>query len=108
MWCTVHGAVRARHFRVSKTLAKLCHCLYWPGCRLDVEIFIHYCDACTANKGPSSQLWVPIQLYVVEAPMERVGVDNLCPFPKTELGNCYVYAAMYYFTKCPEVYIVAD
>ena len=47
-------------------------------------------------------------MYVVGAPMERVGVDVLGPFPITESGNRYVLVAMDYFTKWPEVYVVPD
>ncbi|KAK2899936.1 hypothetical protein Q8A73_013065 [Channa argus] len=46
--------------------------------------------------------------YLVGAPMERVGVDILGPFPTTEAGNRYILVAMDYFTKWPEAYAVPD
>ncbi|KAK0136443.1 hypothetical protein N1851_027445 [Merluccius polli] len=65
------------------------------------------------GKGDILQLLVPrvlrpqvLQLvhgsYLVGAPMERVGVDVLGPFPVTDSGNRYVLVAMDYFTKWPE------
>lgn len=43
----LRSALGARQFRVTKTLAKLRHRFKWPGCRRNVEMFLHCCDACT-------------------------------------------------------------
>lgn len=104
----VHGAVGAGHFGITKTLNRLRQRFYWAGCRQDTELFVHCCDACTAQKGPSRRSHAPLQQYQVGAPMERVGVDILGPFPTTDLGNRYVLVAMDYFTKWPEAYAVPD
>ncbi|XP_039453944.1 LOW QUALITY PROTEIN: uncharacterized protein LOC120432803 [Oreochromis aureus] len=104
----VHGAAGAGHFGVTKTLRRLRSRFYWPGCRQDVELHVHRCDACTAQKGPSQRSHAPLQQYQVGAPMERVGVDILGPFPTTDQGNHYVLIAMDYFTKWPEAYAVPD
>uniref|UniRef100_A0A669CTB7 Integrase catalytic domain-containing protein n=1 Tax=Oreochromis niloticus TaxID=8128 RepID=A0A669CTB7_ORENI len=69
---------------------------------------MHCCDTCTAQKGPTQRSTAPLQQYLVGAPMERVGVDVLGPFPVTESGNRYVLVAMDYFTKWPEAYAVPD
>ncbi len=42
------------------------------------------------------------------APMERIGVNILGPFPIREAGNRFVLVAMDYFTKWPEAYVVPD
>ncbi|TWW54740.1 hypothetical protein D4764_0276330, partial [Takifugu flavidus] len=104
----VHGSVGAGHFGVTKTLHRLRSRLYWPGCRQDVELYVHRCDPCTVQKGPTRRLHAPLQQYQVGAPMERVGVDILGPFPTTDQGNRYVLVAMDYFTKWPEAYAVPD
>uniref|UniRef100_A0A669C557 Gypsy retrotransposon integrase-like protein 1 n=1 Tax=Oreochromis niloticus TaxID=8128 RepID=A0A669C557_ORENI len=104
----VHGVAGAGHFGVTKTLRRLRSRFYWPGCRQDVELHVHRCDACTAQKGPSQRSHAPLQQYQVGAPMERVGVDILGPFPTTDQGNRYVLVAMDYFTKWPEAYAVPD
>lgn len=104
----VHGSVGAGHFGVANTLNKLRQRFYWAGCRQDTELFVHCCDACTAKKGPTRRSHAPMQQYQVGAPMERVGVDILGPFPITDDGNRYVLVAMDYFTKWPEAYAVPD
>lgn len=45
---------------------------------------------------------------VVGAPMERVAVDVMGLFSCTDRGNHYVLAAMDYFTKWPEAYVLPD
>ncbi|KAI4872035.1 hypothetical protein NFI96_006518 [Prochilodus magdalenae] len=40
--------------------------------------------------------------------MERVAVDILGPFPRSDKGNRYVLVAMDYFTKWPESYAIPD
>ncbi len=80
----VHGAAGAGHFGNSKTVRRLRQRFYWPGCRQDAELHVHCCDVCTAQKGPSRRSHAPLQQYLVGAPMERIGVDILGPFPVTE------------------------
>uniref|UniRef100_A0A7N8WJS6 Gypsy retrotransposon integrase-like protein 1 n=1 Tax=Mastacembelus armatus TaxID=205130 RepID=A0A7N8WJS6_9TELE len=104
----VHGAVGSGHYGNAKTWKRLRQRFYWPGCRQDVELHVHCCDTCTAQKGPSQRTRGPLQQYLVGAPMERVGVDVLGPFPTTDSGNRYVLVAMDYFTKWPEAYAVPD
>ncbi|KAL7841339.1 hypothetical protein SRHO_G00250300 [Serrasalmus rhombeus] len=102
----VHGPVGVGHFGVNKTLRQLRQRFYWPGCRTDVELFVHCCDACTAKKGPTGKSRAPLQPLQSGAPMERVAVDVLGLFPRTEAGNRYVLVAMDFFTKWPEAYAV--
>ncbi|KAJ8369228.1 hypothetical protein SKAU_G00092560 [Synaphobranchus kaupii] len=104
----VHGSVGAGHFGNNKTLHRLRGKFHWPGCRHDVELHVHCCDSCTAQKGPNQRSRAPLQQHLVGAPMERVGVDVLWPFPITDSGNCYILVAMDYFTKWPEAFAVPD
>ncbi|CAI5640726.1 unnamed protein product [Oreochromis niloticus] len=104
----VHGAAGTGHFGNGKTVRRLRRRFYWPGCCQDVEIHVHCCDDCTAQKGPSQRSNAPLQQYLVGAPMERIRVDILGPFPVTDAGNWYVLVAMDYFSKWPEAYAVPD
>lgn len=51
---------------------------------------------------------MPLQEYRMGAPMERMGVDILGPFPQSDWSNRYVLVAMDYFTKWPEAFAVPD
>ncbi|KAK2919988.1 hypothetical protein Q8A73_002192 [Channa argus] len=104
----VHGSAGAGHFGNSKTVRRLRQRFYWPGCCQDAELHVHCCDDCTAQKGPTQRSRGPLQQYLVGAPMERVGMDILGPFPTTKAGNRYILVAMDYFTKWPEAYAVPD
>ncbi|KAJ8369446.1 hypothetical protein SKAU_G00094740 [Synaphobranchus kaupii] len=104
----VHGSVGAGHFGNNKTLHRLRGKFHWPGCRHDIKLHVHWCDSCTAQKGPNQRSRAPLQQHLVGAPMERVGVDVLGPFPVTDSGNHYILVAMDYFTKWPEAFAVPD
>ncbi|KAJ8014587.1 hypothetical protein DPEC_G00017180 [Dallia pectoralis] len=101
-----HGQPGVGHFGVNKTLKRLQQAFYWVTCRREVQVYCQRCDACTARKGPMGR--APLQQYQVGAPMDRVAVDVLGPFPRTPRGNRFVVVAMDYFTKWPEAYAVPD
>ncbi|XP_030595635.1 uncharacterized protein K02A2.6-like, partial [Archocentrus centrarchus] len=103
-----HGSRGAGHFGVSKTLRRLRQGYYWGQQRRDVEGFCRSCDSCAAHKGPLDQSRAQLQQQPAGAPMERVAVDIMGPFPRTDRGNRYVVAAMDYFTKWPEAYAIPD
>uniref|UniRef100_A0AAR2M493 Gypsy retrotransposon integrase-like protein 1 n=1 Tax=Pygocentrus nattereri TaxID=42514 RepID=A0AAR2M493_PYGNA len=91
-----HGSAGMGHFGVSKTLRRVRQSFYWGQVRRDVEDFCRRCDLCT------------LQQLAVGAPMERVAVDIMGPFPRSDKGNRYVLVAMDYFTKWPEAYAIPD
>ena len=104
----VHGAPGTGHFGVTKTLRRLRQSFYWGQHKRDVEDFCRRCDSCTARKGPPERSHAPLQQFPVGSPMERVGVDVMGPFPRSDKGNRYVLTVMDYFTKWPEAYAVPD
>lgn len=68
----VHCSVGAGHLRVSKALHRLRSCFDGAGCRQDVGLHVHCCDACTAQKGPTRHSHAPMQQYQVGDPTECV------------------------------------
>lgn len=50
----------------------------------------------------------PLQQCQVGAPLDRVAIDILGPFPCMPGGQCYVVVALDYFTKWPEAVVVPD
>lgn len=73
-----------------------------------MEDLCRRCDPFAAYKGPLDQSHAHLQQLAVGAPMERVAVDVMGPFPRKDRGNRYVLVAMDYFTKWPEAYAVPD
>lgn len=67
-----------------------------------------FCLLCAAYKGPPDQSHAQLQQQAVGAPMERVAVNVMGPFPHTDKGNRYVLVAMDYFTKWPEAYAIPN
>ncbi|XP_076860603.1 stabilin-2-like [Brachyhypopomus gauderio] len=80
----VDEAVGVGHFGVTKTLRQLQQRFYWPGCRNDVELFVHCCNHCTAKKGSQPHSQAPLQTLCAGVPMERVAMDILGPFPASD------------------------
>lgn len=99
-----HGGSASGHFGVRKTLGRLKQRVYWVGMRKDATEWCRSCDVCCAKMGPGRRTVAPLQVYQVGAPMERVAVDIVGPFPKTVRGNRFVCVAMDYFTKWPEAF----
>ena len=54
-----------------------------------------------AKKGPTGQSRAPLQQYRVGAPMDRVAVDVLGPFPLTPRGNRFVAVLVSFRWRCP-------
>ena len=57
----VHGTAGVEHFGVGKTLKHLWQRPYWLACCMDVGLYKHCYDLCTAKKGKSELLPVPLQ-----------------------------------------------
>ncbi|KAJ7992703.1 hypothetical protein DPEC_G00281430 [Dallia pectoralis] len=104
----LHGGAGAGHFGPTKTLRRLRKGFYWGQHRRDVEDYCRQCDRCAARKGPPGQSRAQLQQFPVGAPLERIGVDIVGPFPVSEGGNRWVLTAIDYFTKWPEAYALPN
>nr|XP_027213555.1 uncharacterized protein LOC113806594 [Penaeus vannamei] len=104
----LHGGITSGHLGVKRTLTRLRQRFYWVGMRRDVQEWCRTCEVCCARNGPVKKNRAPFQLYQVGAPLERVAVDIVRPFPVTTRGNRFICVVMDYFTKWPEAYALPD
>lgn len=95
------------HFSVDKTVAKILETCYFKNLRKYVRRHINGCFECLLAKNPGGKrpgLLHPIPLP--EAPMERLHLDHLGPFPKSQRGNSYVLVVIDALTKFVQLYSV--
>ncbi|UYV61724.1 hypothetical protein LAZ67_1006165, partial [Cordylochernes scorpioides] len=81
---------------------------FWPESRADVEIWCRNCTQCSSRKGPTTRSKGKLKIYNVGAPFERVAIDVVGSFPKSDLGNKYILVIMDYFTKWPVAVPIPD
>ena len=95
----LHSSQTAGHLGVKKTYEKVSSRYYWQGMRRDVERWVETCDVCGSKRNPQRKTRAPMKMYLTGAPMERVAVDILGPFPVSKNGNRYILVICDYFTK---------
>ena len=100
----LHSSLVAGHLGVKKTLHKIRARFYWPNCERDVENYCRRCDICQSRKSPPKLRKVPMKIYNVGAPLERIALDILGPLPETDKGNKYILVIADYFTKWTEAF----
>ena len=71
---------------------------------VDVRAHVRACDLCARNKTQRVKKYAPLQTYVVGAPMERIAIDVLGPFPESSSGNKKILVVGDYFSKWMEAY----
>ena len=104
----LHDGVTGGHLGVKKTLSKVRQRYFWCGLRSDVEKWCRSCGKCCAKKAPTKKWKASMQKYNVGAPFERVALDMLGPFPKSDKGNKYLLVVGDYFSKWLEAVPVPD
>ena len=90
------------HEGVSRTLARIKECYYWPGLKSDVEKVVKTCLKCQCYRPspiPKYTSTIPTQ---VSRPFVRVGLDIIGPLSTTLKGNKYLFVLVDYFTKWVE------
>jgi transposase InsO family protein len=103
-----HDNVTAGHLGVTKTLEKLRRHFHWPHISADVRMHVTACPACGRQKHAKRNLRAPLCSFTTGAPMERVHIDVLGPFPRSEKGNKYVLMIVDQFTKWSEAFPLPD
>ena len=72
---------------------------YWSGHHKDVIEWCKSCIVCVKKGKPQLRQRAPMKIYNVGAPLERIALDMLGPFPESKRGNKLVLCTGDYFTR---------
>lgn len=93
-----HNPLHSGHLGEAKTLERLCQSYHWHGMSEDVRLFIKTCQLCNACKSRGVAKRAKLQSYQAGAPLDRVHLDILGPFPVSSSGNKYILVIIDQFT----------
>ena len=82
-----HDFVLAGHLGFKKSFSRIRKNYYWYKMKDDVRNYIRACSVCGARKRPQTSPKAPLRNYQQGAPLDRVCIDILGPFPLSEAGN---------------------
>jgi hypothetical protein len=84
----LHDAKTAGHLGQKKTIYRVKHSrFYWPGMTVFARKWVGQCVVCASRKNPKYSRRVPMQVYRVGSPMDRVSLDLLGPFRPITRGR---------------------
>ena len=103
-----HDCPTSGHLGQHKTLSRVKKSFLWHEMRQDVIEYVRTCPKCNKNKKPSIKPKAGLGCFRAGAPMERVHMDMLGPFPPSEQGNKYILVMVDQFTKWVEIHALPD
>ena len=103
-----HDCLTAGHLGQKKTLDRVKRSFIWHELSTDVGIYVCSCPTCNKNKKSTIKPKARLGSFRAEAPMERVHMDILGPFPPSESGNWYILLMVDQFTKWVEIHAIPD
>lgn len=103
-----HDSKTAGHMGRQNTLIKCRNSFYWPGQRKDVFAYVKSCHVCNKNKKPTVKPKAAMVSYHAGSPFERLHIDILGPFMRSNAGNRYVLVMIDQFTKWFECIPIGD
>ena len=103
-----HAGNQAAHFGDERTYATLREICYWQGMSADVRVWCATCVTCSLARPPPTRPRAEMQPMTTGMPLDRIAIDVLCGFPKTERGNTLILVCCDYFTKWAEAWPMAD
>ena len=99
-----HDTRTSGHVGRNNTYQFVKRSFFWYGMYEDVALYVATCATCSKNKKRHRVRKAPQVEYHVGAPLERVSVDILGPFTKSNRGNTCVIMLVDMFTKWVEAY----
>ena len=103
-----HDCPTAGHLGQKKTLDRVKLSFIWHELSTDVGIYVRSCPICNKNKKSNVKPRARLGSFRAGAPMERVHMDILGPFPPSESGNRYILLMIDQFTKWVEIHAIPD
>ncbi|UYV64787.1 hypothetical protein LAZ67_3001966, partial [Cordylochernes scorpioides] len=97
---SLHDAPTAGHLGFSKTYERVKNKYFWPGLLRDIRKYVAHCKECqrkkqSAQKPPGLLKAIP----PATSPFQRVGMDLLGRFPKSDNGNKWIIVCTDYLTR---------
>ena len=99
-----HDLPLSGHSCARLTLEKLRARFFCPQMSKDCALYVESCSACNQSKRSGRKARAGLGTYHAGAPLERVHLDILGPFPRSLTGNCYVLMLIDQFTKWLECF----
>ena len=99
-----HDIPSAGHQGVERTKEYMKQKYYWHHMGRDIKNHVAFCAACNINKAANRKNKHPMMTSHMGAPMERIHVDFMGPFPTSTRGNKYILVLVDNFTKWIEVF----
>ncbi|UYV72148.1 K02A2.6-like, partial [Cordylochernes scorpioides] len=88
------------HLGFLRTYDRIRRRFYWPGLYRSVKRYVGHCRECQRRKSiPQQPPGRLISIPPAEAPFQRIGIDLLGRFPKSNMGNKWVAVCTDYFTR---------
>ena len=99
-----HDLKASGHPGMARTLERVRQANIWFGMRIDCSLFVKSCALCNKQKKANTAPKGALGMYQVGSAGERIHLDILGPFPKSQAGNRYILMLVCQFTKWLEVY----
>ncbi|UYV78077.1 hypothetical protein LAZ67_16000034, partial [Cordylochernes scorpioides] len=97
---SLHDAPTAGHLGFSKTYERVKNKYFWPGLLRDIRKYVAHCKECQRKKQSTQK--PPGLLKAIppaSSPLQRVGMDLLGRFPKSDTGNKWIIVCTDYLTR---------
>ena len=105
---SLHNSPLGGHLGITKTLHKVRDRFYWHGLRNDVEVWCKSCKMYCSRNNPQCKPRAPLVPSKVGSPGDRLAMDIVGPFPKSDQGKKYVLIISDYFTRWTEAYPIPN